>query len=321
MLHLNHLLVAYDYSTFANKSLARALRLARKFDAELHVLYADVLFNTPHDETLPTHKGMPLEEVRASLQETIESFAEELGLSLANLTITYAVDRDVAAAPAILSYAEEHPIDLIVMGTHGRRGVQRLLLGSVAEEVIRESPCPVVTVHGNEPTESRPIRTILVPVDFSQHAREALAHAKEIAHTLQARLILQHIIQEQLHPAFYNTGIFSIYDVEPDIEERAQAELERFYTETAGPAAAPDQTPRFVAGPGHPAHEIITFAEDEQVDLIIMATHGRTGLERFLMGSVAERVVRRAPCSVFTVKSFGRSLVERPDRAEAKAAS
>ncbi|RMH57359.1 MAG: universal stress protein [Bacteroidetes bacterium] len=321
MLHLNHILVAYDYSAFANKALARALRLARVFEAELHVLYADVLFTTPHDETLPTHRGMPLEAVRAHLQETVERIAGELDIPLADLAVTYAVDRDVAAAPAILTYAEDHPIDLIVVGTHGRRGVPRLLLGSVAEEVVRAAPCPVLTVHGNEPDDARPIRRILVPIDFSRHARQALAHAKEMAHLLEAQLILQHVIQEQLHPAFYNTGIFSIYDVEPDIEDRARAELQRFYDETDGPAAPPERAPRFVVGPGHPAHEIITLAEEEQVDLIVMATHGRSGLERFLMGSVAERVVRRAPCSVFTVKSFGRSLLSRPDQAAAEASS
>jgi nucleotide-binding universal stress UspA family protein len=325
MLHLDHILVAYDYSPFANRALARGLRLARRFGAELHVFYADVLFSTPYVTDTPAQNGKPVEVIRGNLITTVEAYAEAHAIALDALTITYAVDRDVAAAPAILRYADEHPIDLIVIGTHGRRGVSRLLLGSVAEEVLRQAPCPVLTVHrgatDDGTDETHPIREILVPVDFSPHAREALHLAREVAALLEARLTLLHVIQDPLHPAFYNTGVFSIYDVDPDIEDKARAQLRTFYDETPGPAAPPERVPLFEALPGHPGHEITEYANEHTIDLIMMATHGRTGLQRFVMGSVAERTARRAPCAVFSVKSFGRSLLRPASAADTATAS
>src|SRR5690606_8769829 len=219
------------------------------------------------------------------------------------------VVRGMAVAPALLRYAEEHDVDLVVMGTHGRRGIERAVIGSVAEEVVRHAACPVLTVRQRkEPPGEGRVTSVLVPVDFSSHSREALRYARELAASYEAGLTLLHVVEETLHPAFYGPALRSIYDAIPDIEDQAVPELERFFGETEGA----DVAARFVARPGRAASAIADHAEEEGHDLIVMATHGRTGVERFLMGSVAEKVVRRAPCPVFTVKSFGKSLLPPP---------
>ena len=304
MFQLKKILVPRDFSACGEEAIPYALELARRVGAEVHLLFVEVLYAdayAPASLTASSHEA---------LQERLVKDVEE------GLRVDCAVERDIAAAPAIVSYAEEHDIDLVVMGTHGRRGLRRLLLGSAAEEVVRTAPCPVFIVRRPETTQGPPLHpTMLVPVDFSRHARVALRHAKELAPLFDAHLELLHVVEEQLHPAFYNTGVYSVYDMIPEIEEQAAEELERFFHETEGPAVEAT----FHVRHGHAAHEIVAFAREREPVLIVMATHGLRGMEHFLMGSVAEKVVRLVPAPVFTVKAFGKALVSTPALAEAEA--
>jgi nucleotide-binding universal stress UspA family protein len=206
----------------------------------------------------------------------------------------------------ILDFAEERDIDLIVMGTHGRRGLGYLFLGSVAEKIVRRAKCPVLTVR--ESRHPRPVdrRTrILAPVDFSESSLQALSHAKEITAFYGSRLSLFHVIEETVHPYFYGTGKTSILEFRPDIKSRCEKAMKRMFAEAPGP----DVEVTHHTETGHAVREILRFVEREKVDLLVISTHGLTGLRHFLIGSIAEKVVRRAPCPVLTVKAFGKSLV------------
>ncbi len=312
MLQLKKILVPRDFSPCSEQALQHALDLAGRTGAEVHLLFAEVLYV---DVQAPTAKGRDAaqEALRERLMVGIEQEGEASGVRFES-----AVVRDIAPAPAIVAYAEEHDIDLIVMGTHGRRGLRRLLLGSTAEEVVRTAPCPVFTVRRPETPVGglEGVNAILVPIDFSRHARTALRHAKELAALYHTRLDLLHIIEEQLHPAFYNTGVWSIYDLLPNIEEKAVEELRTFYRETEGPLGGDVD---FHVRYGHAAREIAVFARENDNDLVVMATHGLRGLDHFLLGSVAEKVVRQSPAPVFTVKVFGKALVPEPVRVAAEA--
>ena len=311
MLQLKKILVPRDFSPCSEQALQHALDLAGRTGAEVHLLFAEVLYAEVQALTA-RGKDAAHEALRERLMEGIEQEGETSGVQFER-----AVVRDIAPAPAIVAYAEEHDIDLIVMGTHGRRGLRRLLLGSTAEEVVRTAPCPVFTVRRPETpvAELEGVNAILVPIDFSRHAGTALRHAKELAALYHTRLDLLHIIEEQLHPAFYNTGVWSIYDLLPNIEEKAAEELRTFYRETEGPLGDVNFHIRY----GHAAHEIAVFARENDNDLVVMATHGLRGLDHFLLGSVAEKVVRRSPAPVFTVKAFGKALVPEPVRVAAEA--
>lgn len=157
------------------------------------------------------------------------------------------------------------------------------------------------------------IDRILVPTDFSEHAQQALAYARALAAAYGARIELLHIIEEAAFPAFYALGADAMYGEVPDLEERARAALQRLADERlAGERGVSCHVRK-----GRAAGEIAGLAEDGDVDLIVIASHGLTGLERLMMGSVAEKVVRLAPCPIFVVKSFGRSLLdEAPPRPE-----
>jgi nucleotide-binding universal stress UspA family protein len=212
---------------------------------------------------------------------------------------------DVSAAPPIVQYAEEADIDLIVMGTHGRRGFRKWLLGSVTNEVVRFAPCSVLAVRGEgDPAPVEPIRKILLPVDFSQHGKGALEVACSLASNYGAHLQLIHVLPDGLHPTFYTMGGTKLSEVQPGILERADAamvELLREIPVCEGVACSTKTVE------GHPGREIVRYSRDHEVDLIVIATHGLSGIEHLLLGSTTEKVMAGAACPVLVTKGNGNS--------------
>ncbi len=303
MLSIDDLLIARDFSPVSDQATRYALGVAARTGATLHVLHAEVL-----------HEGLDADGDRApaeglsAFRESLEEDGTVSADALDAVSVEEVVRRDVSPSPAIMNYAAEAGVDLIVLGTHGRRGPSRILLGSVAEEVVRRAEQPVLTVRGEEdrPSPSSPgaVDRILAPVDFSEYSREALRATKEWAALYDAPIDALHVIAEHIHPAFYVGGVESIYDMEPDIEQKVQERLDDFVSDTEGPAV--DVRSHVTVGNAAPA--IVEFAEAHQIDLVAMSTHGYTGLDRFLLGSVAEKVVRHAGCPVLTMKAFGESI-------------
>jgi len=306
MLNIEKILVAKDSSPCAETALRHAANLARKTGAELHILYVQVMYEEHFEAPV-----LPVEP-KSQLLERLQSHTQEFWSADGDddlKPVVYAVEREVAAAPAIARYAAEHDIGIIFMGTHGRRGLRHLLMGSVAEEVVRTAPCQVVTV-GQCNDEEKEIRSILAPVDFSTHAGNALEVAVQMAKHYGAHLDMLHVVEETLHPAFYNSGVFSIYDIEPDIEGRSLEHLKQLFKQLK----AEDIDVGFHVQSGRAASEITHFAREKGHDLIVMATHGLTELAHLFIGSVTEKVVRSAPCSVLTVKSFSETQNAANDR-------
>jgi nucleotide-binding universal stress UspA family protein len=305
MLAIDDILVARDFSSVSDRALRHALDLAARTGATLHLLHADVLHEV---ETRSDERPAPGDGVDA-FRERLKSDGTAAPEALDAVPVQEVTRRDVAPAPALLNYADEEGIDLIAMGTHGRRGPSRILLGSVAEEVVRRAQQPVLTVRGEQeegrtPTPGQTGR-LLVPIDFSTYSRETLRCAHEWAALYDATIHVLHVVEEDLHPAFYVGGVQSIYDAEPDLDEKVKAKLQEFVAEVLGTTDRVEAHVRTGSAPSG----ITTFVEENDVDLVSLSTHGRTGLERFFLGSVAEKVVRHVSCPVLTTKAFGTSLV------------
>jgi len=307
MLNVRRILYPTDFSETAAQALNHALFLAEQFEAELHMLHAVVLHEAdPND---PEHRFPEPSRLLESLFEIADS--EMAKIVEANESRTFALKeakvRGFDAGEVILEYADTYDIDLIVMGTHGRRGPARIFLGSVAEEVVRHSQCPVLTLRRQEePPAGAAIDKILVPIDFSKHSTAALAYAREIAELYDSRLQLLHAIEEPVYPYFYTPiGNFTGSQQLEDLRKRSFEALDKVMSEAAGPDVP---TEKHVVL-GRPASEIAQFAKEQGSDMIVIATHGLTGLERLLVGSTAEQVVRQAHCPVFSVKSFGKQLI------------
>jgi nucleotide-binding universal stress UspA family protein len=307
MLRLRCILFPTDGSPSALGAFLHAASLAERTGAELHGLHVAEPAEEPGD-WLEGLRVTPA-DVAADLRLPAlppEAPRWEAG---APVPLVYAEEHAPKAAPVILDYARAHDVDLIVMGTHGRRGVRRMLMGSVAEEVVRLAPCPVFTVRTREDGERGwPVRRVLAPHDFSDHAAAAARHAAALAVTYGAALDLLHVVDVALLPTATVPFLGTFRVSGEEVRQRAQEALEE--RAAALEAAFPrlGDVGAFVRL-GHPVGDILEFAEQHGVDLLVLGSHGLTGLERLLMGSVAEQVIRAAPCPVFTVKSFGRSLV------------
>ncbi len=188
-------------------------------------------------------------------------------------------------------------IDLIVMCTYGRRGFRHMLLGSVAEEVIKTSPCNVITICNEDSIKSDPKR-VLVPTDYSSHAFRAVLDGYNITQKLGADITLLHVIEKPIPSAYYlvadedtidhfyeltaRDAKKKLYDINKDAGIRLNCKIEVIK--------------------GHVASSITKYASDNKVDLIIMGSHGYTGLTHFLLGSTTDKVVRSATCPVMIVK-------------------
>lgn len=306
MLKIQRILYPTDFSPTAREALSHALFLAEQFEAELHMLHAVILHEG--DPADPDRKFPEPSDILNHLFQIADS--EMAKLIEKNRSKTFAIReakvKGYSAGEVILDYSGENDIDLIVMGTHGRRGPARVFLGSVAEEVVRHAQCPVLTLRQQkELREIETISKILVPVDFSEHCKLALSHAREIAALYGGRLQLLHAIEEPIYPYFYApAGAFSVARELEELHQKSDQAMDQILAESPGPEV---EVEKFVVT-GRAATEVARFASEHGSDMIVIATHGLTGLERLLLGSTAEQIVRLAHCPVFTVKSFGKSL-------------
>jgi nucleotide-binding universal stress UspA family protein len=281
------------------------LYLAKQYQAELHMLHAVVLHGFYNQPELGVADVNELEDrleeaARRQMSSVLESNPAD------QVKTIHAQRRGLAAPPIILDYAREQDVDLIVIGTHGRRGLGHLFLGSVAEEVVRLSPCPVFTIREREePKLIEELDRILVPIDFSEHSKHALRYAKQIAASYDARLQLLHVVESVIHPSFYALEKLHSSELMWAVKPRAKQALERFLEETEGP----ELTAEVFVIEGRAASDITECARELESNLIVIATHGLTGIEHLLMGSVTEKVVRSAPCPVFTVTVYGKNLI------------
>ncbi len=302
---IRRILFPTDFSRCAQQALLHAVHWAEEYGAELHVVHAvDAVGQWQNNpEALPNARQMQeqLKNVaKSQLSATIKALQAD------RIQIKQAQIRGISTAPAILAYAKDNDADLIVMGTHGRRGLGHLFLGSVAEEVVRLAPCPVLTIRERqEPMPVESMKCILTPVDFSEYAQAALGYAKELAAFYHARLQLLHVVEQVIAPECYMATGPSLIMFKPELKASAEQEMKRILKAAKGPEVAAS----LHVIEGYAARDIVHFAENFHSDFIVIATHGRTGIEHMLLGSVAEKVVRRAPCPVFSVRAFGKSLV------------
>ena len=299
----NRVLVPTDFSAGADAALDHAVSMAGRFQASLHLLH---VVNDPGAGLY----GLGEAELRMDrLKEEAEKRARERLRELAQESSAVEVHPRVARqsslgiGEAVHEYAEAHEVDLVVMGTHGRRGLERLVLGSVANTLIRQSNCPVMTVRerGDDADTSDEVnyKNLLAPIDFSDYSRAALQLSKVVAHRYGGTQHLLFVAEKRVLPTFSDTGLpgIGVVEMDPEIVANAESALEALNDAVEGPEVESDYHVR----EGDVAEDIVDFAGTEAVDLIVMATRGLTGIDRFVIGSNTERVVRSAPCPVLTV--------------------
>jgi len=297
-MEINRILVPTDFSTAARHAQRWASRFARSHGAALHFLHVVAEYDPDwfgEDDT-----AMPIGQMKESRhQEAKEGLAQIApDPDGTGIQVQHEIRHGMDVADAILTVADDIEADLIVTGTHGREGLAHVILGSVAEKVVRRARCPVLTV-GTEAADQPSIQRVLAPIDFSDPSKYALRLAKEVTASYSARLDLLFVAEERTVPVFSDTGIprLNRLKMDPEIVKDSSRALEQLSDSTAGP----DVPAQGHVAEGDVSKQVVRFAETHDVDLIVMATRGLSGLSRFLLGSVTQRVVRSAPCPVFTV--------------------
>ncbi|MBW7998226.1 MAG: universal stress protein [Candidatus Glassbacteria bacterium] len=312
MIKLKKILYSTDFGEFAEEALRYAAVLAGQYDAELTIMHVVSLFGEglasaeKHLDEMEEYADKFADQFHADADEIIERTIEEHADK--ELVMHKLIVRGITPNDEIIRVAEEQDMDLIVMGTYGRGGVSHLLFGSTAEHVVRHAGCPVLTVRHHSPHtfDFKRVRKILFPTDFSDYSKKALPYALSFAERYSAELHVLHIFEQRIHPAFYIVDKSTPFDLDEGLRDRALDALDEF--------VYADLRERIdfkcEVASGKPFVEIINYARANNIDLIVIATHGLTGLEYMIIGSTTERVVRRAPCPVLSVKDPEHEFVE-----------
>ncbi len=295
---IKNILFPTDFSPCARFAAGNALAFARKFDADLFLLHASLLYeNDP--QKFDKLQQEPLEikpepYVNRRMDDVLDVYNAD------NEKVHRVQIRGITEVASILEYARENPVDLIAMGSHGRRGFKRWLLGSVAEEMVRMAPCPVITLKEHWNGNLGNLRKILCPIDFSDASRKALHHARKMAAHFNAGIYMLHVIQEPFLQDLYGSSLPNAADFQEETEQRAREIMRSMAAEEKDGLDI-----EVVVANGHPAREIIQFADTNGVDLIFMAHTGHTKLPDRILGSVTEHVVRAGHCPVYTAPMDG----------------
>lgn len=304
-----HILVPTDFSESADLALEHGIFLANQFEGELHLLHVAELPTV----TLPDFPHDLFEVARSQGLTRMRDLIERQEVTLPPIKrVVMAGTPSEPAADVIVDYAKANGMDFIVMGTHGRRGARRLFLGSVTEEVARRAPCPVLTMRAGRRAWPLPrVERILVPVDFSDSTQEVLACATRMAQHHGATVKLLHVVDLEFYP-YYGFGS----DPYPRVETDMVAASERKLAQLATELQAAGIVTTWQTAKGHTASTIRDVADVRDVDLIVIGSHGRTGLDRALMGSVSEKVLRAAHCPVLVVHTTDKELPKKTEHRE-----
>ncbi|MDZ7288430.1 MAG: universal stress protein [candidate division KSB1 bacterium] len=304
MIRIQKILFPTDFSDTSSAALGHALMLADCFHASLTMLHAA--------RTKEAEKALRFPELDPTTDEfeTLleEQLAEIIGAQPSHkLRVDRVVHQNDDPIKAICTFADANHIDLIIMGTHGRTGLSHWLSGSVAEEVVRHASCPVMTVRAcKKSAEVAPYLNILVPIDFSPYSQKALRYGRTLALLFEATLHVLHVVDQPVHPAHYGLGDDLLLHLNPDVQRRSREEMELLVSQL-GPETVPCQTH---VREGRAYGEIVKFTETHECDLVVMGTHGLSGLEHFLLGGTTEKVMRHVSCPVLAVKLKERDFVE-----------
>jgi nucleotide-binding universal stress UspA family protein len=293
MLEIKLILCPIDFSEFSVRAYQHALSLAEHYRAKLVAQHVVELWRYPYADyaaSLGDYERFS-QALREGGKEQLEEFVknhthDEIQPEL--------VVHQGIAPDSILSFAQAEKTDVIVMGTHGRRGFDRLMLGSVTDRVMRRAPCPVLavgkashdSVASDEGRHRRHLSRILFCTDFSDNSERALNYALSARAEYDAELTMLHVLEEVSPPAKKEQAIATAKD-----------ELEKLILSEGR------KTPKIKTAVriGKPYEQIIQLALEAQIDMVAMAVRGRGALDLAVFGSTTYRVLQLGPCPVLAV--------------------
>ena len=291
-----NIMLPVDGSHFSELALPLAVRIARKSDARLHIVRV-------HVPAVPTAEAV----VSDNYDELVRDWERDaLGVAGARAaeagvhTTTELLEGPIVAA--LQTYIEAAAIELVVMTTHGRSGIKRAVLGSVAEQCVRKTEIPILLIHPRSEddtvaTDLTAMKRILVPLDGSPESEAVLPHVLGLARLSGAALVLARIAAAPFDIAV-TIGPEALQDYLQRIREEAEAYLEGVQKSMPGDL----QVDRTALIADRAPEGIMRAAQEQDADMIAMATHGRSGWARIAVGSVAETVLHKSTTPVLLIK-------------------
>jgi nucleotide-binding universal stress UspA family protein len=291
MVTFTHVLYPTDLSDASLPAFRYSVALARWYGAQLTVLHVVPNFD-PAD---PDVQDLPAEDVRAQMARLLPADLTE------GVAVTFAV-REGGTATSIVEQAVETRADLIVIGTHGRSGFNRLLMGSIAEKVLRHAPCPVLTIpSAASSTEEPSFRRVLCPVDFSPASEQAVGFALDLARQAAGTVTLLNVVEWLAEEQPVADADFDVTAIREQMARKARERLQALVSGESRTECEIEETVTF----GRAHREVVRLAAEQQNDLIVMGAQGRGGVGLALFGSTTQQVVRSASCPVLVVHAPG----------------
>lgn len=277
-----NILFLTDFSEASETALAYATGFARHFGAQVFPAHAC-------DPVILTETASPniLDEVEENSRQRLNQLAKKWTLTGTPLFVRGSVEE------AVPTWINEHGIDLIVMGTHGRKGLKHFLLGSIAETIFRLATCPVLTVGPHvtvRPYREFKAEKILFPTDLGLHAEFATQYALSVAKENNAQITFMHVVS--LDEAFQHDRT--------EVVNNSYRKLEKLIP----PDVKATCTPEFKVEVGEPVKELLGFAETERPDLIVLGLPAGKKFNGAFRTGVTYNVVASAPCPVLTVRDI-----------------
>ncbi len=303
MIEIKRIMCPVDFSEFSRHALTYAIAVARWYESRVSVLH--VFANWPVVDVIPS---LRTEEMQAISFKDIdrEALMGQLQHVVERETATgVQVEPVLVDAPdayrAILARAEAEKADLIVMGSHGRSGFERLLLGSITEKVLRKASCPVMVVPPRAgdvaSSDTVQFKRILCPVDFSDSSITALTYAISMAEEADAHLTALHVVE--LPAGLYEaSAMFDTAEFRAAAEAASLRQLGALVPESARLYCQIET----IVSEGRTSTEILRLAADRKSDLIVMGVSGRGAVDRMVFGSNTHRVIQSASCPVLTIR-------------------
>lgn len=295
------ILLPLDGSDLAQQAIPYAEKLAGRLGSQVRLVYVRGL----HEDKYSNMHMLYLQKITEDIKSGAEQYADK-SRRRNNVNVESAI---LAGDPAqeIVDYANREDIDLVVMSTHGRTGITRWALGSVADRVLRATTKPLALIRArNIPPNELPkdvINKILLTLDGSAQSEVVIPYVEELASRIKAEVVLLHVLEPNYY--VYTVGGFS-WDV---YSEKQRKSMKAFYTDYLKNIAERFQKKEIPAKCqvifGIVAEVIIDFPDKIHADFVAMSTHGRSGIGRWVLGSVAERVLRAGNTSLFLVRESG----------------
>ena len=306
MTHIRRILCPVDFSGISRRAFDYAVAIAGWYESTITVLHVSTIVPPVYATgPAPVPTAVLTGEDRDQLLASMKRFAElEAGSSV---PVEFEISEGNAAAE-ILAKANSTTADLIVIGTHGRSGFERLVLGSVTEKVLRKAACPVLSVPPLVPNIGPPssalFKRVLCAIDFSDCSMRALNYAMSMAQEADARLTVVHVIEvPQEAPSDAHESVLTGPQTLTDFIAAAQEARRALLSDAVPDAVRAYCTVETMMRTGKPYREILRVASEQQSDLIVIGIHGRSAVDLLFLGSTAQHIVRQALCPVLTLRT------------------